>query len=184
MVARDVLAEMGYTGYPKTSGSRGIHINVRIEPKWEFSQLRRAALAIAREVAMRVPNIATANWWKEERGDRVFLDYNQNARDRTVASAYSVRPTPDARVSCPLTWDEVPTCELAAFTIDTVPHRYATFGDPAAAIDDVAYPLEPLLELVARHERDGEGDAPWPPHFPKAEGEPARVQPSKRRKKP
>ncbi|MCZ2108054.1 MAG: DNA polymerase domain-containing protein [Dehalococcoidia bacterium] len=183
MMAKDVLEELGYKGFPKTSGSRGIHINVRIEPKHGFQEVRRAALAIGREIERRVPAIATTKWWKEERHG-VFIDYNQNARDRTVASAYSVRPTPDARVSCPLTWDEVPTCELAAFTIDTVPHRYATFGDPAAAIDDVAYPLEPLLELVARHERDGEGDAPWPPHFPKAEGEPARVQPSKRRKKP
>jgi len=181
MTAKEVLEELGYKGFPKTSGSRGIHINVRIEPKHGFQEVRRSALAIGREIERRVPAIATTKWWKEERHG-VFIDYNQNARDRTVASAYSVRPTPDARVSCPLTWDEVPTCELGAFTIDTVPARYAAIGDPGAAIDDVAYPLEPLLELVARHEHAGEGDAPWPPHFPKAEGEPTRVQPSKRRK--
>jgi bifunctional non-homologous end joining protein LigD len=181
MLAKEVLEELGYRGFPKTSGSRGIHINVRIEPKWDFGDVRRCALAIGREIEQRAPAIATTKWWKEERHG-VFIDYNQNARDRTVASAYSVRPTPDARVSCPLDWDEVPSCELGAFTIETVPKRYAERGDPSAAIDEVAYPLDPLLELVARHERAGEGDAPWPPHFPKAEGEPARVQPSKRRK--
>ena len=181
MVAKEVLEELGYRGFPKTSGSRGIHINVRIEPKWEFGQVRRCALAIGREIERRAPAIATTKWWKEERHG-VFIDYNQNARDRTVASAYSVRPTPDARVSCPLDWDEVPSCELGAFTIKTVPKRYAERGDPGAAIDEVSYPLDPLLQLVAKHERAGEGDAPWPPHFPKAEGEPARVQPSKRKK--
>jgi bifunctional non-homologous end joining protein LigD len=181
MLAKEVLEELGYRGFPKTSGSRGIHINVRIEPKWDFGDVRRCALAIGREIERRAPAIATTKWWKEERHG-VFIDYNQNARDRTVASAYSVRPTPDACVSCPLEWDEVPSCELGAFTIETVPKRYAERGDPSAAIDDVAYPLDPLLELVAQHERAGDGDAPWPPHFPKAEGEPARVQPSKRKK--
>ena len=182
MLARDVLEEHGYRGYPKTSGSRGIHINVRIQPRHGFQEVRRCALAIGREIERRAPAIATTKWWKEERHG-VFIDYNQNARDRTVASAYSVRPTPDARVSCPLEWEEVPGCELGAFTIDTVPARFAERGDPSADIDDNAYPLEPLMELVAKHERDGEGDAPWPPHFPKAEGEPDRVQPSKRRKR-
>lgn len=181
MVVKDVLEELGYRGFPKTSGSRGIHINVRIEPKWDFGQVRRCALALGREVERRVPAIATTKWWKEERHG-VFLDYNQNARDRTVASAYSVRPTPDARVSCPLEWDEVPKAELGDFTIETAPERFAKRGDPGAAIDEVAYSLEPLLELVERHETQGEGDAPWPPHFPKAESEPPRVQPSKRRK--
>lgn len=181
MVVKEVLEELGYRGFPKTSGSRGIHINVRIKPKWDFGQMRRCALALGREVERRVPALATTKWWKEERHG-VFLDYNQNARDRTVASAYSVRPTPDARVSCPLEWDEVPNAELGDFTIETVPKRYAERGDPGAGIDDVAYSLEPLLDLVKQHETEGEGDAPWPPNFPKAEGEPPRVQPSKRRK--
>ena len=182
LVCREVLEDFGYRGFPKTSGSRGIHINVRIEPKWGFTEVRRCALALGREVERRAPVIATTKWWKEERHG-VFIDYNQNARDRTVASAYSVRPTPDARVSCPLEWDEVPTVELADFTIRTVPQRYAERGDLGAGIDDEAYSLEPLLELVAKQEAEGQGDAAYPPHFPKAEGEPARVQPSKRRKK-
>jgi DNA ligase D-like protein (predicted polymerase) len=181
MVVRDVLEEHAMRGYPKTSGSRGIHINVRIEPKWDFQDVRRCVLAIGREVERRMPDVATTAWWKEERRG-VFIDYNQNARDRTVASAYSVRPTPDARVSCPLEWDEVPAAELGDFTIETVPRRFAERGDPSAAIDDVHYPLEPLLELVARHEREGQGEAPYPPQFPKAPGEPRRVQPSKRRR--
>ncbi len=181
MTARDVLADLGMRGYPKTSGSRGIHVNVRIAPKWEFGDVRRAALALGREVERRVPEIATTKWWKEERHG-VFIDYNQNARDRTVASAYSVRPTPDARVSCPLDWDDVPTAELGAYTIETVPARFAERGDPSASIDDVEHSLEPLLELVAKQEREGQGDAPWPPHFAKGEAEPPRVQPSKRRK--
>ena len=249
LVCREVLEDFGYKGFPKTSGSRGIHINVRIEPKWGFTEVRRCALALGREVERRAPLIATTKWWKEERHgvfidynqnarDRtvasaysvrptpdarvscplewdevrrcalalgreverrapliattkwwkeerhgVFFDYNQNARDRTVASAYSVRPTPDARVSCPLEWDEVPHVELADFTIRTVPKRYAERGDLGAGIDDQAFSLEPLLELVAKQEAEGQGDAAYPPHFPKAEGEPARVQPSKRRKK-
>ncbi len=183
LVCREVLEDFGYKGFPKTSGSRGIHINVRIEPKWGFTEVRRSALALGREVERRAPKIATTKWWKEERHG-VFFDYNQNARDRTVASAYSVRPTPDARVSCPLEWDEVPHVELADFTIRTVPKRYGERGDLGAGIDDQAFSLEPLLELVAKQEAEGLGDAAYPPHFPKAEGEPARVQPSKRRKKP
>ncbi len=182
MMVGEVLTELGYRSFPKTSGSRGIHMNVRIDPKWEFADVRRAALALGREVERRMPGVATTAWWKEERRG-VFIDYNQNARDRTVASAYSVRPTPDARVSCPLEWAEVPDVDPAAFTLTTMPARYRERGDPAAAIDDVSYSLEPLLELVSRHERDGMGDAPWPPHFPKAAGEPPRVQPSKRRKR-
>jgi DNA ligase D-like protein (predicted polymerase) len=181
LMVNDVLTDFGYHGYPKTSGSRGIHINVRIEPKWTFTEVRRSALALGREVERRLPALSTTKWWKEERHG-VFIDYNQNARDRTVASAYSVRPTPDARVSCPLEWSEVPDCELAHFTIKTVPERYAQLGDPGAEIDNVSYSLQPLLELVAAQEAAGEGDAPWPPHFPKGESEPARVQPSKRRK--
>jgi DNA ligase D-like protein (predicted polymerase) len=181
LMVNEVLTDFGYRGFPKTSGSRGIHINVRIEPKWTFTEVRRSALALGREVERRLPALSTTKWWKEERHG-VFIDYNQNARDRTVASAYSVRPTPDARVSCPLEWSEVPDCELAHFTIKTVPERYAQLGDPGAEIDNVSYSLQPLLELVAAQEAAGEGDAPWPPHFPKGESEPARVQPSKRRK--
>jgi DNA ligase D-like protein (predicted polymerase) len=181
IVARDVLAEHGLSGFPKTSGKRGIHVNVRIEARWTFTQVRRAALAFAREVERRVPDTATTAWWKEERHG-VFLDYNQNARDRTVASAYSVRPMPDARVSTPLSWDEVPGVDPAAFTIGTVPERLRTIGDPGGGIDDAAGTIEPLLELANRDERDGIGEAPWPPHFPKGEDEPPRVQPSKRRK--
>lgn len=181
LVVGDILKELGYRGFPKTSGSRGIHINVRIQPSWEFGEVRRSALALGREVERRVPALATTKWWKEERHG-VFIDYNQNARDRTVASAYSVRPTPDARVSCPIEWDELPGVELADFTIETVPARFAKIGDPAAAVDDRAYSLQPLLDLVAKHEAEGEGDAAWPPHYPKAEGEPERVMPSKSRR--
>ena len=176
-----VLEELGYRSYPKTSGSRGIHINVRIERNWGFSDVRRCALALGREVERRVPALATTKWWKEERHG-VFIDYNQNARDRTVASAYSIRPTPDARVSFPIEWSEVPTVDLADFTILTVPPLYAARGDSSATMDDVPFSLEPLLELVKRHEREGQGEAPYPPNYPKAEGEPPRVQPSKRRK--
>jgi DNA primase len=181
LAANDLLTELGMRGYPKTSGSRGIHINVRIEPRWTFTDVRRAALALGREIERRLPAISTTKWWKEERHG-VFIDYNQNARDRTVASAYSVRPTPDARVSCPVTWEELPSAELAQFTVATVPARFAAIGDPHASIDDVAYSLEPLLDLVARQERAGQGDAPWPPQFPKGEAEPPRVQPSRRKK--
>jgi DNA ligase D-like protein (predicted polymerase) len=181
LVVHEVLAELGYTAWPKTSGSRGIHVYVRLEPRWGFSEVRRAALALAREVAKRAPSIATSKWWKEERHG-VFLDYNQNAKDRTVASVYSVRPRPAATVSAPLLWSEVPDAELEDFTLRTVPDRYARMGDVGAGIDAVAYSLEPLLELVARHEAEGQGDAPWPPHYAKQAGEPPRVQPSKRRR--
>ncbi len=179
-VAHETLGESGLTGWPKTSGSRGMHINVRIERNWPFDQVRRAALALAREIERRAPSLATSKWWKEERHG-VFVDYNQNAKDRTVASAYSVRPTPDARVSAPLTWDEVIDCEPADFTLATMPARFARLGDRHEAIDRHAGSLEPLLELSARHQRDGLGDAPWPPHYAKQRGEPPRVQPSKRR---
>jgi len=181
MVVRDVLKDLGYEGFPKTSGSRGIHVNVRIERRWGFQEVRRCALALGREVERRVPALATTAWWKEERHG-VFIDYNQNARDRTVASAYSVRPTPEARVSCPVTWDELPKVEMADFTIATVPKRFATVGDPGAGIDATAYSLEPLLELMAKQAAEGLGEAPLPPHFPKEEGEPSRVQPSRARK--
>lgn len=180
LVVREVLDELGYTAWPKTSGSRGIHVYVRIEPLWGFSEVRRCALALAREVERRAPTIATSKWWKEERHG-VFLDYNQNAKDRTVASVYSVRPRPSATVSAPLTWDEVPDAELEDFTLRTVPDRYLRLGDVGAGIDAVAHSLEPLLELVARHEAEGEGDAPWPPNYAKQPGEPPRVQPSRRR---
>jgi len=182
LATREVLHGLGLVAWPKTSGSRGIHVYARIEPRWTFPEVRRAALAVAREVERTIPDLATSRWWKEERHG-VFLDYNQNAKDRTVASAYSVRPTPDARVSAPLTWDEVPTCEPGAYTIDTVPDRYARIGDPSEGIDEAAGSLERLLELSAEHEAAGFGDAPWPPHFAKADGEPPRVQPSKRRKR-
>src|SRR3954469_21839242 len=178
MVVRDVLEEHGLRGYPKTSGSKGIHVNVRIEPEWEFLEVRGAALALAREVERRAPDLATSKWWKEERHG-VFVDYNQNARDRTVASGYSVRPTIDARVSCALRWDEVPDVEPADFRLDTVPERLKTVGDPAADIDLVPGSLDALLDLARRDEEGGLGDAPWPPHFPKAASEPKRVQPSR-----
>jgi bifunctional non-homologous end joining protein LigD len=180
---RAVLADFSLVGWPKTSGSRGIHVYVRIERRWTFSEVRRAALALAREVERRAPAIATSKWWKEERHG-VFLDYNQNAKDRTVAAAYSVRPTPDARVSAPLTWDEIDECEPGDFTLATMPRRFTEVGDRHAPIDAFAGSLESLLELSARHERDGLGDAPWPPHFRKQAGEPARVQPSRRRRTP
>jgi DNA ligase D-like protein (predicted polymerase) len=181
MCAKDVLTEHGLRGYPKTSGSRGIHINVRVEPRWEFVDIRRAALALAREVERRMPGRATSKWWKEER-EGVFLDYNQNARDRTVASAYSVRPVPDARVSTPLEWDEVPDVEPGDLRLDTVPARLRERGDPAASIDDVHHSLDALLDLARRDEEGGLGDAPWPPNFAKQPGEPKRVQPSRARK--
>ena len=181
LVAREALEDSGLVGWPKTSGSRGIHIYARIEPRWTFPEVRRAALALAREVERRAPDLATSRWWKEERHG-VFLDYNQNAKDRTVASAYSVRPTPDARVSAPLSWDEVPTCEAEAFTIATVPERFAAIGDPWAGIDETSGSLDRLLSLADEHQAAGFGDAPWPPHYEKAEGEPPRVQPSKRRR--
>jgi bifunctional non-homologous end joining protein LigD len=181
LTTREALEAVGLVGWPKTSGSRGIHINIRIEPRWTFPEVRRAAMALARDVESRVPALATSKWWKEERHG-VFLDYNQNAKDRTVASAYSVRPLPDARVSTPLAWDEVPTVEAEAFTIDTVPARYAAIGDPGAGIDDAVGSLEALLELSRRHETEGLGDAPWPPNYAKQAGEPPRVQPSRQRR--
>jgi bifunctional non-homologous end joining protein LigD len=180
LATREVLAEFGLTSWPKTSGSRGFHIYARLEPRWTFREVRRAAVAVAREVERREPHLATSKWWKEERHG-VFLDYNQNAKDRTVASVYSVRPTPDARVSTPLTWDEVPGCDPAAFTVATVPARFAELGDPWAGMDDAAGSLEPLLALAERDDAAGLGDAPWPPHYEKTEDEPPRVQPSKRR---
>jgi bifunctional non-homologous end joining protein LigD len=180
LVARDVLADVGLTGWPKTSGSRGMHIYARIEPRWTFTEVRQAAVALAREIERRAPDDATSRWWKEERHG-VFVDYNQNAKDRTVASAYSVRPTPDARVSAPLRWDEVPDCDPAAFTIDTMPERYARHGDLGAGIDETAGSLGTLLELAAADVAAGLPDAPWPPHFEKQAGEQPRVQPSKRR---
>jgi DNA ligase D-like protein (predicted polymerase) len=179
-VVRATLADFGLTGWPKTSGSRGIHVNVRIRREWTFDEVRRAALALAREVEKRAPAIATSKWWKEERHG-VFLDYNQNAKDRTVAAAYSVRPRPDARVSAPLAWDEIDACDPAEFTMATMPARFAAVGDRHAGIDDNPCSLESLIELSARHEREGLGDAPWPPQYKKQPGEPARVQPSRRR---
>jgi bifunctional non-homologous end joining protein LigD len=180
LVARDALADFGLTGWPKTSGSRGFHIYARIEPRWTFTQVRRAAVALAREIERRAPDLATAKWWKEERHG-VFVDYNQNAKDRTVASAYSIRPRPDARVSTPLAWPEVPGCDPAAFTIGIVPERFDRTGDPWQDMDGAAGSLEALLALADEHEAAGLGDAPWPPHYDKQTGEPPRVQPSKRR---
>ncbi|HEV7367163.1 MAG TPA: non-homologous end-joining DNA ligase [Gemmatimonadales bacterium] len=179
-VVENTLGDYGLVGWPKTSGSRGMHVNVRIERRWSFDEVRRAALALAREVERRAPTIATSKWWKEERHG-VFVDYNQNAKDRTVAAAYSVRPKADARVSAPLRWDEVDSAEPGDFTLATMPARFAQIGDPHQEIDLHPGSLERLLELSARHERDGLGDAPWPPHYKKQQGEPARVQPSKRR---
>ena len=175
---KNLLEEMGLGGWPKTSGSRGMHVNVRIEPRWSFTEVRRAALALSREVERRAPKLASSKWWKEERHG-VFLDYNQNAKDRTTCSAYSVRPLPDARVSTPLEWSEVPDCDPADFTVLTVPKRFAEHGDPHAEMDSAPGSLEKLLELAARDEAAGLGDAPWPPHFRKMEGEGTRVAPSR-----
>jgi DNA ligase D-like protein (predicted polymerase) len=180
MVAREVLADFGLTGWPKTSGSRGMHVYARIETRWTFPEVRSAAVALAREIERRAPQDATSRWWKEERHG-VFVDYNQNAKDRTVASAYSVRPTPDARVSMPLSWDDVPQCRPEEFTIDTAAQRFARLGDPAEGIDDAVGSLAPLLALAAADAEAGLPDAPWPPHFAKQEGEPPRVQPSRQR---
>ncbi|MEA2453438.1 MAG: hypothetical protein QOG04_2148 [Actinomycetota bacterium] len=178
MIAKEVLEQHGLVGWPKTSGKRGIHIYVRIEPKWGFQEVRRAALAFAREVERRADGLATTAWWKEERHG-VFVDYNQNARDRTIAAAYSVRPFAPAQVSCPLAWDEVPEVDPADHTIFTVPERVAKTGDPHAGIDDAVGRLDALLELAERDEKEGIGDAPWPPHFPKGDKEPMRVAPSR-----
>jgi bifunctional non-homologous end joining protein LigD len=180
LMTREVLEDFGLVGWPKTSGSRGFHVYCRIQRRWPFPEVRRAAVALAREVERRAPDVATSKWWKEERHG-VFLDYNQNAKDRTVASAYSVRPTADARVSMPLHWDEVPDCRPEAFTIDTVPELFAASGDPSEGIDREAGSLDALLALAAQHEEAGFADAPWPPHFIKQAGEPQRAQPSKRR---
>jgi DNA ligase D-like protein (predicted polymerase) len=181
VVVREALEAVGLTGWPKTSGSRGIHVNVRIERRWTYPQVRRAALALARDVERRAPSIATSKWWKEERHG-VFLDYNQNAKDRTVASAYSVRPLPDARVSFPLRWDEVADVVAEDFTLATVPAIFAQRGDAGAGIDEAVGSLDALLELSARHEAEGLGDAPWPPNYAKQAGEPPRVQPSRKRR--
>jgi bifunctional non-homologous end joining protein LigD len=178
-----LLEDLGLRGWPKTSGSRGIHVNVRIEPRWTFQQVRRAAVAFSRAVERRAPNLATSKWWKEERHG-VFLDYNQNAKDRTTCSAYSVRPLPDARVSAPLHWNEVPACDPADFTIFTVPERFAKIGDPHADMNSAPGSLEKLLELAGKDEAAGLGDAPWPPHFRKMESEGTRVAPSRAKSAP
>ncbi|HEY0785578.1 MAG TPA: DNA polymerase domain-containing protein, partial [Acidobacteriaceae bacterium] len=175
-----LLSEVGLRGWPKTSGSRGMHVNVRIHPQWSFTEVRRAALALSRAVERRAPTLASSKWWKEERHG-VFLDYNQNAKDRTTCSAYSIRPLPDARISTPLDWSEVPACEPADFTVLTVPQRWLAQGDPHREMDQSAGSLDSLLELAARDEREGLGDAPWPPHFRKMEGEAPRVSPSRAR---
>jgi len=180
-VVRETLAEIGFVGWPKTSGNRGIHVACRIEPLWEFPVVRRCALAFAREIERRLPALVTTAWWKEERGERVFIDYNQNARDRTIASGYSVRARPDATVSAPLTWDELPDVETEDFTLATMPARFAELGDLHAGIDEAVCDLRVLLEWVEREEREGIGEAPYPPNFPKMPGEPPRVQPSRRR---
>jgi DNA ligase D-like protein (predicted polymerase) len=182
-VVHEVLDELGYTGWPKTSGNRGIHIACRIEPNWTFPEVRRCALAFAREAERRAPQLVTTAWWKEERGERVFIDYNQNARDRTIASAYSVRARVDATVSAPVTWDELPDVETEDFTIPTMRERFAKLGDVQAGIDDAVCDLRKLLEWVERDETEGLGEAPYPPNFPKMPGEPARVQPSRAKKR-
>ncbi len=174
--ARELLDELGYVGYPKTSGGRGVHIYVRIEAKWTFTDVRHAAIAFGRELERRRPDEVTTKWWKEERGERIFVDYNQNARDRTIASAYSIRPRPGAPVSAPVEWDELPTVQPSDFTVATMPDRFAQRGDLHAAIDDVHHSLQPLLDM---YERDEAGDMPYPPDYPKMPGEPKRVQPSR-----
>lgn len=181
LLTREVLDELGMTGFVKTSGNRGVHIAVRIEPRWDFIQVRHAGIALARAVEDRAPDLVTTAWWKEERGERVFVDFNQNARDRTIASAYSVRARQEATVSAPLTWDELLDADPADFDIRTMPARFAELGDVHAAIDDVAYSIEELLE---RHAKDDRGDMPYPPNYPKMPGEPKRVQPSKARSEP
>ncbi|MFI5707754.1 non-homologous end-joining DNA ligase [Kribbella sp. NPDC051620] len=184
-VLRELLAEHGLEGYPKTSGGRGLHVYVPIEPRWDFIQARRAVIAVGRELSRRMPDQVTVNWWKEERGERVFIDYNQMARDRTIASAYSVRPNARARVSAPLRWEEVSEVVPDDFDVLTMPARFAEVGDLHAAVGEKAFSLESLLELSAKHERDfGEGDMPYPPEYPKMPGEPKRVQPSKDRDRP
>jgi DNA ligase D len=178
--ARALLDELGYTGFPKTSGGRGVHVYVRIERRWTFTDVRHAAIAFGRELERRLPGQVTTKWWKEERGERIFIDYNQNARDRTIASAYSVRPKPGAPVSAPVAWDELADVAPEDFTVATMPARFAEVGDRHAAIDDAAHSLQPLLDM---YERDEEGDMPYPPDYPKMPGEPKRVQPSRDRDK-
>jgi DNA primase len=181
-VARELLGDLGYAGFPKTSGGRGVHIYVRIEPRWTFTDVRHAAIAFGRELERRLPGEVTTKWWKEERGERIFVDYNQNARDRTIASAYSIRPKPGAPVSAPVTWDELASgIAPEDFTVETMPARFADVGDRHAEIDDVAHSLQPLLDM---YERDEEGDMPYPPDYPKMPGEPKRVQPSRDRDRP
>ncbi len=182
--ARRLLDELGYIGFPKTSGGRGIHIYVRIEPRWTFTDVRHAAIAFGRELERRLPGQVTTKWWKEERGECIFVDYNQNARDRTIASAYSIRPKAGAPVSAPVTWDELPTVRPEQFTVATMPARFAEVGDRHAEIDAVAHSLEPLLGMYERDETEGEGDMPYPPDYPKMPGEPKRVQPSRDRDRP
>jgi DNA ligase D len=180
-VARALLDELGYVGFPKTSGGRGVHIYVRIQPRWTFTDVRHAAIAFGRELERRLPGQVTTKWWKEERGERIFVDYNQNARDRTIASAYSIRPKPGAPVSAPVGWDELPEVAPEDFTVASMPARFAAVGDLHGAIDDAAHSLEPLLEM---YERDEAGDMPYPPDYPKMPGEPKRVQPSRDRDRP
>jgi DNA ligase D len=177
--ARTLLGELGYTGFPKTSGGRGVHIYVRIERRWTFTDVRHAAIAFGRELERRLPGQVTTSWWKEERGERIFVDYNQNARDRTIASAYSVRPKPGAPVSAPVTWDELGEVTPEDFTVATMPARFVEVGDRHAAINDVAHSLQPLLDMYERDEAEGRGDMPYPPDYPKMPGEPRRVQPSR-----
>jgi DNA primase len=179
---RETLDELGFVGWPKTSGNRGIHVACRIEPKWGFREVRRCALAFAREVERRAPKLVTTAWWKEERGERVFIDYNQNARDRTIASAYSVRARPDATVSAPFRWEELEELETEDFTLATMRDRFADLGDVQAEIDGTVCDLRKLLEWVEREEAEGAGEAPYPPNFPKMPGEPKRVQPSRAKK--
>jgi len=182
--ARVLLDELGYTGFPKTSGGRGVHIYVRIVPRWTFTDVRHAAIAFGRELERRLPGQVTTKWWKEERGERIFIDYNQNARDRTIASAYSVRPKPGAPVSAPLAWDELDQVTPEDFTVATMPARFAEVGDRHAAIDDAAHSLQPLLEMYEADIAEGRGDMPYPPDYPKMPGEPKRVQPSRDRDRP
>src|SRR3954465_2789035 len=182
--ARVLLGELGYTGFPKTSGGRGVHIYVRIEPRWSFTDVRHAAIAFGRELERRLPGQVTTRWWKEERGERIFVDYNQNARDRTIASAYSIRPKPGAPVSAPVTWDELAEVAPEDLTVATMPARFAEVGDRHAAIDDTAHPLQPLLDMYEKDEAEGEGDMPYPPDYPKMPGEPKRVQPSRDKDRP
>ena len=184
LVVQEVLDELGFTGWPKTSGNRGIHVACRIEPLRPFTEVRRCALAFAREVERRAPELVTTAWWKEERGEKVFIDYNQNARDRTIASGYSVRARPDGTVSAPVTWDELQEVETEDFTLATMPARFAELGDLHAGIDEAVCDLERLVEWVEREEREGVGEAPYPPNFPKMPGEPKRVQPSRAKREP